>query len=447
MGMLETRTLDFERLIIMSVNEGILPAGKKQNSLIPFDACIEFGLPTHSQQDAVMAYHFYRLLQRAKEVVMLHVLPSDTYGGGEKSRFLLQIEHELAYINKNISLSYPKVVFQAKEKEKSKDELKIEKTPDILAFIENDITTKGIFPSHLNQFMACGLQYYFNRVAGIQEAEEVEDTLAADRFGNWIHRTFENIDKEFLAKDQRNVQAEDLQKIIDILPQYLEIAFKETNRGLQHQSGLNYIFYQVGEKIVRDFLTYQLENEPFPLQLLDAEKKLTVVFETQVQGKIIPLKIAGRIDRLDRVKEHEIRVIDYKTGKVEQKDLLKAKDQSTIEALEDKEKDKYRQLWLYKYMVLKLMSTGNELNIKGVRLLAEQHQVSAGIYSFRNIQGGFLKQNVSFEENESVEDFLKASEIQLSNFANQLLDPTQPFEKTDDLTTCERCTYQRICGR
>jgi len=98
MGMLETRALDFDRLIILSVNEGVLPQARKLNSLIPFDACREVELPTYQDQESVMAYHFYRLLQRAKEVVLLYVTSPDAYGTskGEKSRFILQLEHELA---------------------------------------------------------------------------------------------------------------------------------------------------------------------------------------------------------------------------------------------------------------------------------------------------------------------------------------------------------------
>jgi hypothetical protein len=131
MGMLETRTLDFEKLIILSVNEGTLPLTNRQHTLIPFDALTDpqFNLPTHHHADAVMAYHFFRLLQRAKEIVLVHVLPSDTYGAGEKSRFILQIEHELAKANPNITLTYPTVKFiEGENKLPDETRLEIHKT-------------------------------------------------------------------------------------------------------------------------------------------------------------------------------------------------------------------------------------------------------------------------------------------------------------------------------
>jgi hypothetical protein len=446
MGMLETRTLDFERIILLSVNEGVLPAGKQNNTLIPFDAALEFGIPTHSQQDAVMAYHFYRLLQRAKEVVLMHVLPSDTYGAGERSRFLLQIEHELSRINPNLRLSYPEVVFGEKNTVETSGELMIQKTPEILAIIENEITERGIYPSNLNQYLRCSLQYYFNKIAGISQEEEIEDELAADSFGNWIHKVFENIDNYFL-ENKRFIDKEDLQQVLTQLPERLEEAFRETNRGLQKETGLNYIVYQVGEKIVKDFINYQIENETFPIELLDTERTIKVDFETFVKDRPIRVKMAGRIDRLDRVTGHEVRVIDYKTGMVNATELKKGKE-TIEEALANDDKDKFRQLWLYKYMILKRMYSDKGLTIKGTRLKPEENIVTAGIYSFRNIGAGLLAGEITFSEADDVSTFLEASEARITDFVNDLLDPAKPFQKTDDVVKCQQgCSYRRICGR
>jgi hypothetical protein len=353
MGMLETRTLDFEKVIILSVNEGTLPLTNRQNTLIPFDALTDpqFNLPTHHHADAVMAYHFFRLLQRAKEIVLVHVLPSDTYGAGEKSRFILQIEHELAKANKNITLTYPTVKFiEGENKLHDETRLEIQKTEDILQFMEKSISEKGIYPSHFNQYIQCSLQYYFSKIAGIAEAEEVEEKIGVDTFGNWIHKTFENIDKEFV-ENGGVVEKEDLENVLVNIDSYLKQAFKETNMGLRAEEGMNYILYQVGETIVKKFINYQLKNEIFPFELLDVEKTLKVQFPVKVNGKIIPVNMAGRIDRMDRIGGNHVRVIDYKTGKVEAKDLKISLEDLDVDLLGNKDKDKFRQLWLYKYMV------------------------------------------------------------------------------------------------
>ncbi|MEA5259094.1 PD-(D/E)XK nuclease family protein [Arcicella aquatica] len=450
MGMLETRTLDFEKVIILSVNEKTLPQGKRQNTLIPFDALSDpqFNLPTHNHADAVMAYHFFRLLQRAKEIVLVHVLPSDTYGAGEKSRFILQIEHELAKLNKNLNITYPTVKFigLGESEEVEETPLLIQKTDDILAFIEEEITDKGIFPSQLNQFLDCSLKYYFTRIAGIKQEEEVEEKIGVDTFGNWVHKNFENIDKNFVEKGS-TIEKEGLQIVLENIDTYLDEAFKETNQGLKADDGMNFILYQIGETIVKKFINYQLNNELFPIELLDVEKTLKVSFNAIVNGKELAVKIAGRIDRLDRVSGNKIRVIDYKTGKVEAKDLLMKPEDFEEKLLGDTDKDKFRQLWLYKYMVLKQMLSVKGLTIRGVKLPEDANEVSAGIYSFRNIDEGLLEQKINFTLGESAQEFVVASEKYLNRFVNELLDPAKPFEKTKDQTKCEYCDYRRICGR
>ena len=449
MGMLETRTLDFEQVIILSVNEGTLPQGKRQNTLIPFDALSDpqFNLPTHNHADSVMAYHFFRLLQRAKDIVLVHVCPGDTYGAGEKSRFILQIEHELAKMNKNITLTYPSVKFIAHEdSDVVETKLEIHKTEDILSFIEKDITEKGIFPSQMNQYLDCTLKYYFSRIAKIAEEETVEEKIGVDTFGNWIHKTLENIDQEFVEKGGI-IEKEDLEAVLENIQSYLKQAFAETNQGLRAEEGMNYVLYQVGETVVRKFLSHQLKNEQFPIELLTVEKTLKVDVPVTVNGKNIIVKIAGRIDRMDRINKHQIRVIDYKTGLVEAKSLIIKDDDIADSLLVDKDKDKFRQLWLYRYMVLKEMISPKGLTINYTQLKPEENEVIGGIYSFRNIEAGLLQQKVEFNVGETIHNFIYESEQQIQQFVQNLLNPETTFEKRDDVENCVYCDYKRICGR
>ena len=243
------------------------------------------------------------------------------------------------------------------------------------------------------------------------------------------------------------VKKEDLEKVLENIDSYLKQAFIETNQGLRAEEGMNYVLYQVGETIVKKFLTYQIKNETFPLELLDVEKTLKVQFFVDVNNKTIPVKIAGRIDRMDRTTDNHIRVIDYKTGKVEAKDLKINLEDLEIDLLNNKDKDKFRQLWLYKYMVLKQMVSAKGLTIRGIKLEETENTVSSGIYSFRNVEEGFLKQNMEFEVGESIQSFIKKSEEKLQEFVLELLNPDKPFEKRKDVEKCIYCDYQRICGR
>jgi hypothetical protein len=452
-GMLETRALDFEKLIIMSVNEKILPLAKRQNSLIPFDACSEFGLPTHGDQDAIMAYHFYRLLQRAKEVVLLYVLPSDTYGGFEKSRFIHQIENELARQNPHIRLTHQSVGLPA-NRQKAQEEvvLRVQKNPRILEQMHEQISQKGIYPSHLNMFINCSMQYYFNRLVKIADDEEVEEKLGNDTFGEWIHKTLENIDRELSAKDatgrNRLVQKEDVEAILESLPSRLRKEFDEAYGGYEGDTGMNHLLYKVAGKILHRFYQNQLDNEIFPIEVLGLEKSLATSFTADIGGKKVEVKIGGKVDRIDRVGGNTIRVIDYKTGKVEGKDLEIKSDTIADALLQDRKADKVRQLWLYKYIISKKILTEKGLRLENRFVETVANQVISGIYSFRNIGEGLLENKLAFQPGgETMEEFVIESERYLSQVIAQLLDPEQPFEKTVHLEVCTWCSYKGICGR
>jgi hypothetical protein len=435
MGMLETRTLDFERLVVLSVNEGTLPTGKKLNSLIPHDAAIEFKLPTHHDQDAVMSYHFFRLLQRAKDIVLVHVLPSDTYGGGEKSRFLLQIEHELRKANPNLTISYPDVVFEPPVAvELGAADLVIPKSPALLDQIRQHLTERGLAPTPLNDFIHCSMKYYFSQIARVREAEETDETLGADQFGTWLHETLETIDKEIVARG-RIVEKIDVERLIGELPVRLEKTFREAYPGLPFGEGVNLILFQVAHKLLGDYFRQQLDHDEFPVEVLDVERKLSTLLD--VDG--LPVTIAGRIDRLDRM-NGTLRVIDYKTGQIKP-DELKVKPEALSETLlHDRKRGKFRQLWLYKYVVLKHLHSG-------LLPTAGAPTVEAGMISFRDVKAGFQRGGPEFAPNETPDAFIAESEGYLRQFVRTLLDPAVPFRKSTDLEGCKFCDYRRICGR
>lgn len=458
MGMLETRTLDFERVMVLSMNEGVLPQGKKQNSLIPFDAAVEFGLPTHTDQDAVMSYHFFRLLQRAKEIVLIYAQTAgDTGSASEPSRFLLQIEHELCRLNPQVTLRQLNAHFEVQANDHPEAAtLEIRKNEEILVFLRKKLSEKGLYPSHLNQYVRCSLQFYFNQVANVAEEEDIEEKLGTDEFGNWIHATLESIDKHYAAQ-QAPVTEPLLREVIGQIPELLRKEFAKFKSVQLLEQGQNYILYQVAQKILEDLFLRQIEENILPLEILDVETKVELTQEFEVHGQPTPVKLAGRIDRLDRVHGHTLRVIDYKTGMVAS-DHLKIVKQSkstpddqhaAIEEklLHDSSWDKIRQLWLYKYLILKKMHSNQGLQVQRQILNPAHNTVQAGIYSFRNLKEGFISQDLQFAADETHAEFIRASETKIREFLETLLDPAVPFEKTPNLDTCQYCSYKRICGR
>ncbi|MCU0325277.1 MAG: PD-(D/E)XK nuclease family protein [Spirosomaceae bacterium] len=442
MSLLETRCLDFDRVILLSTNEGLMPAAKKNNSLIPFDACIEYQLPVHTDQDAIMSYHFFRLLQRAKEVDILYVLPSGegVGGGGEKSRFIMQIENELVKLNPRINLSYPKIEWDDAAEDEADSTIIIQKNEIILNEISKHLSEKGIYPSHLSQYLRCSLQFYFNKIARVSKKEEIIEQFGADIFGNWLHKTLEDIDNDY----KPIISEADAKQILTEVPNRLEKAYQDEFNGYVIDSGMNYLLKQVAEQILQDYFKFHIENKSFPLEVLSAEQNIEVFFEPDILGKPQKIKIAGRVDRIERDETLKLlKVVDYKTGMVRSADLRPEKDQPIVEALLDPDKDKFRQLWLYQYLMLKAMKS-KTLEIADQKL--ENYDVKAKIYSFRNIKEN-LEVDIEFTENQSIDDFIDSSESLLTDFATELLNPHISFTQTNDLEVCDRCDFKGICGR
>ncbi len=480
-GMLETRALDFERVIILSMNEGVFPSTKRQNSLIPWDIAREAGLPVYSDQNAVMSYHFYRLLQRAHEVHLVYVTDPNTYNGGEKSRFILQLEHELVpKSNGNIQFTEHVVMFQESQqsavgspqstvssqqstvnsqletvnskpetvnakpetlnqKHASISDWTVPKTPEILDFLRGILTKDGLYATHLNQYLKCSLQYYFSRVAGVAEDEEVEERMGAADFGSWIHKVLERIDIEYLMEN-KPISDEQVKVI-------LREEFEKMFRGYDADSGINRLLYQVAEQTVVDFLQEQHKRND-GLVVLATEQKLTATVAVPLGNEVLMVKIAGKIDRVELL-DNTIRVADYKTGKIEQlPKVTPEKLEGIMTSGNNSNHEKIRQLWLYQYLIYKQMLRERGLRLRGREFHLDNYEVTSGFYSLRNIKKGFVNNPLRFDENSDAESYVVNSEKYLQRFiVDTLLNPDEPFRKTDHLTACQYCDFREICGR
>jgi len=191
MGVLESRLLDFETVIMTSVNEGIFPAGKTQNSYLPFDLKIAQGLPTYKEKDAVYAYHFFRLLQRVNHVYLLYTTASNGIGGSEKSRFIMQLDVENKHtLNLQISatsFNTPKI-----------KNYEIQKTPEVLQKIA-EIAARGFSPSALATYLRNPRRFYYKYILGIKEQHKIEETIAANTMGTIIHNTLEALFNDYIG--------------------------------------------------------------------------------------------------------------------------------------------------------------------------------------------------------------------------------------------------------
>lgn len=363
MGMLESRVLDFETVIISSVNEGILPSGKTQNSFIPFDVKIENQLPTYKEKDAVYTYHFYRLLQRAKNVYILYNTEAEVLTGGEKSRFITQLElegkHQISH-----KIMAPKVPVIPSELER------IEKTPHLQDQLIA-LAGKGFSPSSLTNYMRNPIDFYYQSILKIREHNDVEETVAANTLGTVVHNTLEDFYKPLVGTF---LTIEIIKQLKTNIEERVSFHFKNEYKQGDISTGKNLIIFEIAKRYVSNFLNLEIKA----LKAGNEIKILAIEADNEIEINIpeldFSIKLKGKVDRVDEC-SGTIRIIDYKTGKVEQNqvEIVEWEDITT----DYKKYSKSFQVLCYAYM----MRASQNLKFP----------IEAGIISFKNLSSGFLK--------------------------------------------------------
>jgi len=404
MGVLESRVLDFETVIVSSMNEGKFPAGKSQNSFIPYDVKRELGLPTYKEKDAIYTYHFYHLLQRAKNIYLLYNTESEGLDAGEKSRFITQLEVEK---QPNHNLSHE--IYNAILPETAYTPMVIEKSTAVMERLA-EIAEKGFSPSALTSYIRNPIQFYFQKVLRIKEVEEVEENIALNTLGTIIHETLKALYEPFVGK---YISESDIENCFTLIDSEVLKQFKIVYREGEIKKGRNLLAFEVAKRNVSNFLKVELES----IKAGDAIKIIALekTFERILEHPDLPFPvlIKGNVDRIEE-RNGNIRIIDYKTGKVEKRDVsLKTWNGLTQEL----KNDKIIQVLAYAYMF------ENE---------AASKPIEAGIISFKNLKSGFLPFNFKEEK----EPQLIINEEIMSNYLEQIvlllqeiLDETIPFEE------------------
>ena len=449
MGLLETRTLDFDRVIILSLNEGSLPGTRKRESLIPVDIAnmAAFSLPTFTQADAVTSYHFYRLLQRPKEVMLVYV--QNDSSSAEVSRFIRQIRYDWAKKNPHLTLREPVVKFSSDAVKNPELALRIEKTPELIAEIKSLLANRGLSPSSVAMFASCSLKYYFSQIVNLQQEKQRDDEMGADVFGTWVHKVLELLDKQMIAsggwEDGLSV-AQKKELISPLLAEAMD-KIKEREGNFEVEKGFNYVLQEVAKTLLGSYFEESASWYEDRIQLLAVEEVVNTVVEVPVGTEIWPVKMKGRIDRLDLKGGSVLRIVDYKTGKVENKDVKAG--ESLAETLQEKELNaKLFQLWMYKYLVTKELQKSPADRKEFLKDLELAHiSLQPGIISFRNFKDKLISSSLEFTEGESVTEFVQESEKLIKYWVESLISSDEAFEKTVNLDQCTYCDFTSICHR
>lgn len=432
LGMLETRSLDFPKLIMLSVNEGTLPAGRTANSLIPYSLKKAFGIPTFEEKDAVYAYNFYRLLQRANEVWLLYSSDAEGMGKGEPSRFILQIKNELAVKHPNIEV-VEEVLSASTRPETSSHSLSIHKDErTMLRLKEMAIGNKekNIFlsPTSINRYRKCPQQFFYSDVLGVREQKEVSEDLEANELGSLVHGILKEI-----YRGETKVRTETLEKALKEIDSMVDTMLHKDFLKGRDDEGKNRLFSEVAKTQLKRFLQKELElikpsspgNPAHTIEIKLVEKPIGHDLDMSDQGIIYPIHIEGIADRIDYF-DGVLRVADYKSGGVKADDLAVSDENPDPYKVSDKWFQVMTYAWLY----------CREEKLKT--------QFQSGIFPLRDLQSDFLPASWQGENKLTDKDIDRFEQMLKQLFAD-LLNPAIDFEATPDNNVCKYCAVNRIC--
>jgi CRISPR/Cas system-associated exonuclease Cas4 (RecB family) len=432
MGFLESRTLDFENIIILSCNEGHIPKTNLPPSYIPYNLRKGFGMPTIEHRDSIYAYYFYRAIQRASNVRLIYNTKGDSMGNAEISRFVTQLKYESKQ-----KLLFKTQTFQIPAVEEK--EIAITKTPGILSLLSKYTRSSGhrdyLSPTALNAYLDCSLRFYFRYIAGLKEPEEPAEEIDPPMLGRLLHKAIQLIYEPFI---NRNIQSDAINELLKdtklietaifnaLGSEYLK-GDKPADISALH--GRNLIVFRILNRYIAQILKTDKGYAPF--KIIGMETNVKGVFHVDIGNKAFEVSLGGNIDRIDQTEEG-IRIVDYKTGPVEDsfKDYIELFGRET-------EKLKKEILQIFLYALLYAKDNQNKVPI------------IPALYKVREIFDDNFDYHIYFEK-KPVTDILSIKEQlikQLENTLAEMFNPGIPFSKTKIKAKCEYCPYAGICHR
>ena len=428
MGVLETRNLDFDHVLLLSCNEGNIPRGVNDSSFIPHNIRQAYELTTIDNKVTIYAYYFHRLLQRASDVTILYNNSTEDGQRGEMSRFMLQLMVESPH-------TITRRILQSGQSVQKWQPAPIEKTPHVMQVLQSQFTTQHSFlsPTAITRYMRCPLQFYYLYVADIQQPDTPDDEQELDNriFGTVFHEAADIIYHQ-LPKYIEKPLLEHLLKSKVEIERAVDEAF---HRVIPYapKRGLHLINREVIIHYLRQLISIDLRLAPFTILGLECD-----VFRplSPLTSHFSPLTIGGRIDRLDLITEGNeelIRVVDYKTGSKSPKPLPDVEAIFLPENIHE-HADYYLQTFVYADIVSRQRP---------------DHKVSPALLFIQHAGGKDYNPTLTLGR-EPVRDIAPYS----TRF-NELLDekimemfsPDVPFIPTDDLRICDTCPFKQMCRR
>lgn len=439
MGILETRNLDFDNVLILSCNEGNMPKGINDSSFIPYSIRKVNGLTTIDNKVAIYAYYFYNLIQRANDVTITYNNSTENGHTGEMSRFMLQLMIESSFDIKRVSLQAGQQITFTKPQDISKD-------TRIMAVLDS---MEYLSPTSINRYMRCPMQFYYNNVAAIAEPDDEDlDDMSNRIFGNVFHAASEilyqqlknmgeTITHDNISYALKNKQF--IEKIVDTA--FNIIIFNQKTDKRNDYNGLQLINREVIIRYLSRLLELDLQLAPFKIK--DVESSVYRKFTVTTSGGTRDINIGGRIDRLDQVHDkvtgsERIRIIDYKTGRFPVKKINSMEEIFAMPAEQGKHTDYFLQTMLYA-MIIRHDQKYNKGNFA----------VSPALLFIQHTAEDDYDPTISIGKDRVVDiaDYEEEFSTRLSAIVSEIFEPSLPFRHTEDKSVCEYCPYRSLCGR
>jgi CRISPR/Cas system-associated exonuclease Cas4 (RecB family) len=432
MGILETRLLDFKHVVLLSMNEEIMPAGHHPYTFVPYSIRKAYGMPAREEKDAIYAYYFFRLLQRAEKVDLLFNSGSEGMRTGEMSRYLHQLvfKRGIRIIRPGMDITAVPVRPLVIQRSEATDAI-------LNGYAGVGASEKYLSPSAINTFMDCSLKFYLRYLAGIGEPEEVLEEIDAAGFGTVVHETVRMLYQELADRKRGVITREDLEDLLQggstprvLRENFIRHHFKGKRTAVIE--GRNMIAYRVMYRYLEKIIQTDLRIVPFTL--ISAEQTYTQTIPVKLEQETLRIRLGGKIDRVDKTGDL-IRVIDYKTGNTSMRF-------PSLESLFDFESGTRNgaafQTLLYAWLVEKL-HPGQQI-LPGLYAMRELYKpdfdpaLAMGTHPSRIRVGSF---------SEVEEEFVALLKETLS----RIFHPTEPFVQTENLMKCRICDFATICSR
>ncbi len=429
MGILETRNLDFEHVLVLSVNDDTFPGNRAvSSSFIPYNLRYAYGLPTPQHHEGVYAYYFYRLLQRAETVHLAYCSRSDDKRTGEPSRYIYQLEYESPHrplrraIRLGVNLTKTEPVSASK-------------TGRTARILEEYLDGGGRFlsPTAFYQYVECPLRFYFRHVAGLKPVEEIAEEIDLPMFGTILHRAMELLYVPLLGdpSPQRTIASlPGTPAVKEAVVRAVNEEYLQDPKATEEEYGGNVLLVRdvVRKYVDSGILPYDASQQGYVVERLEAPVEYRVPLERD--GRVRSVGFAGKADRIDRLSGGALRVVDYKTGKPHNRFRDVAALFSSVAA---ERSPAVLQTLLYAMMLSQ----------------SEGCDVQPALYYVRSMQDERFSP-LLVEGDRPVlrfSDYRESLNGHLRRTLSELFDFSRPFEQCEDRSVCAYCDFREICRR